>query len=179
MGDYEDYVEEKQLKRKNAGKQPASELQLQAWYAMAAQYRTQKGGLELDEARPDSVKSFWKSEDGKLTRKYRMGPIGLMDEALAAKNFPVYDAMRSKLVKKLRQDTLVDGGPEGQVLIKAGEIPPPRFATNITTSSYRTTTETTRRGCALGVLGLPCKHPVGSKECNGGVKTMRRIGDHA
>ncbi len=167
----------RQEKRKNAGKQPASKKALQAWYSMSAKHETSKG-TEFEEADHKSTWSFWKSEEGKLTRKYRRGPMGLMDEALSSKNWDTYNSMRKKLVKPLRRDLAWDGGTGSEITVKQGEIPPPRFASVVATTGYRTTSETTRRGCALGVRGLPCNHPVGSPSCNGGVPLFRRSGDN-
>lgn len=170
------YKADRNSKRKARNMQPASDQALRVWYNASAHYESSKGS-EFVEANHNDAYDFWKSNDGKMMRKYRKGPMGRMDEALAARDWDTYKAYRKKLVRPLRRDLQWDGGPDGEITVRAGEIPPPRYASVVSNTGFRSTVETTRRGCAMGVRGLPCNHAVGSNECNGGVPLYRRAGD--
>lgn len=173
--EFEEYKAEKIRKAKAAGKSEPKGSTILSWWNMSAHYETNRGGPEIDEADHGSVTTFMRSDDGKLMRQYRMGQMGVMDDALQADDMDSYNRIRKRTVRPLKRDAIWDGG----ITIKAGEIPPPRFASEFN-ANQRThgVTHVTRRGCARGVLGLSCTHPRGSSECNGGVNVVRRMGDN-
>lgn len=169
--DFETYYAEKKSKKPSL-----SEKQARAWYDQSAFANAQhKSEDDFEEADPESVKWFEKEYPG--LRYFRNGAIGRMEDFRLLKDEDSYHNLRNKLIRPLKNDRVWDWDGVQQPLIKAGEVPPPRFATTWKLGVSGTINRVTRRSCEAGLRGLPCDHPVGSSECNGGVNVIRRIGE--
>jgi len=169
---FETYYEQKLQKDSSLTKKKAM-----TWYKQTAAFSAQHKD-EDDFEVPDKESVKWFQKEFMPSLKYlRRGSMGVMEDLRLIGDFDEYDAMRRKLVRPLKQDRVWDFDGVRRPLIKAGQIPPPRLATAWQAGSDHRDKQVTRRGCALGVEGIPCDHPRGSSLCNGGAPVLRRIGE--
>jgi len=149
--------------------------QITKWYNQRAVH----GADDVEYADPQDVQYFEK-QFGQEVKSIR-GPLHEMEEARMAGNWDEYLVQRKKHVRPLKRELRWDVDPANNSprTIPAGQIPPPRFASMWGRNANSPSLErTTRRSCDKGRVGLPCDHMVGSGDCNGGVKVLRRVGDY-
>lgn len=153
-----------------------TEKQAKAWYEQTAGFSAQhKNEDDFEEANLADVKEVHKEYPG--LQYFRNGAIGRMEDFRLLGDEKSFLEWRNRLIRPLKKDRVWDYDGVDRPLIKAGQIPPPRFATSFVSSPTGRIARTTRRSCEAGRAGLACNHPVGSSQCNGGVDVYRRVGN--
>jgi len=173
--DFKTYFESKKAKNPKT-----TEKEARSWWKRTAAYSAQfKDEDDFVEADQDDITAFHKSDAGRAHRYYQNGAIGVMEGYRLIGDLESFEDLRKQIIKPLKKDRLWDYnfGLRERPLIKAGEVPPPRYASQWSADVRGQVKQVTRRSCAAGLVGMGCDHPVGSSICNGGVAVIRRLGE--